>query len=186
MRWYIIREVNGKESEGESITDEAIWQRDAVKGFKQEIDNIFPFFERLHRLSWKARTTERQEMCSQAGVAVQKALMVAWARTGAGKMDRSQQIWERCGRMNCWIWWWTIRGGKSWTPRRRVTRDVEHRGAGLRVKIMKSSGHVKFKVYGRKPTWGGVGTWIFESRIQERASSMGVQDNEKWRHKIEG
>lgn len=44
MRWYIIREVNGKESEGESITDEAIWQRDAVKGFKQEIDNIFPFF----------------------------------------------------------------------------------------------------------------------------------------------
>lgn len=51
MRWYIIREVNGKESEGESITDEAIWQRDAVKGFKQEIDNIFPFFERLHRLS---------------------------------------------------------------------------------------------------------------------------------------
>lgn len=53
------------EPAGETITAEGIWQRDRTKGFYAgEWQSIFPFFERLPWLSWRARTTGRQVLWS--------------------------------------------------------------------------------------------------------------------------
>lgn len=84
MRQHIIREVNGREFAGESVTDEAIWQRDIVQGFhKQESDSIFPFFERLPWLARGTRTVGRPGL-RQKGVSklVQCGKLRWWPELG--------------------------------------------------------------------------------------------------------
>lgn len=49
------------EPAGETIIAEGIWQRDRARGFYAgKWQSIFPFFERLPWLSWRARTIGRQ------------------------------------------------------------------------------------------------------------------------------